>query len=159
ASRSGSRDARRCARRHACKASGHCRPPGPRREWWGIRRRAASRWWSWPVLRVGVVDDGRRRPYAPILPAPPPRRPRPGKRKGAPPGGAPGAVRDGRGPPGLPASVRGRGFRLAGRGLVAQFLAQDLADVALRQLVAELDVARLLVPGQGLAAVGLDVLG
>src|SRR5690606_29263087 len=56
-------------------------------------------------------------------------------------------------PGGRAGSVRGR--RLVGlrRRRVTQFLAQDLADVALGQLVAELDLARLLVAGQRLAAV------
>src|SRR5690606_29418605 len=49
--------------------------------------------------------------------------------------------------------------RGSGGGFVAQLAAQDLADVGLGQLVAELHHVRPLVAGELLARVGLDLLG
>src|SRR5690606_37546954 len=62
-----------------------------------------------------------------------------------------------------PPEGRGRPRRgavpLSVRGVFAQFAAQDLADVGLGQFLAELDMPGLLVAGQVLAGVGLDLLG
>src|SRR5690606_32127880 len=162
ASRTGSRGGCRCGRRHACTASGRFRPQVPRRGSWGNGRGAASRGCSWPVsggARGVVVHWGVRSSYAADATprSTPPRR----QEKSAPVSRrAPCSIRQGGGAAlRRDPSARGRRLVLLRLRRLAQFLAQDLADVALRQLVAELDVARLLVAGQRLAAVGLDVLG
>src|SRR3546814_11147555 len=67
-------------------------------------------------------------------------------------------------PPGRPCRIAMLRSRMPssaglGGGFFAQFAAQDLAHVALGQFVAEFHVARLLVAGEVLARVRLDLLG